>query len=246
MASRSPPGSGEHRGDRRGQRVRHARHRRRRERRRPFGTSSGAGHRSHRRGNPPPRPGRRGHRAGPAARGRGEVGAARRVPAGRGDGRGRRVARRLGSPMVGRERELARLRQTFEAAIADRSCQLFTIRHPGRRQVPAGRRVPRFTGGCHGPSRPVPPVRGGRRSSRGQVVKKAAGLEDFDPPEEIERRSSRCWARTARRARRWPSCSPRPSTTARSRNRSGRNPVVPRGRRADGTARGGVRRHPLG
>ena len=29
--------------------------------------------------------------------------------------------------MVGRERELARLRQAFEAAVADRSCQLFTI-----------------------------------------------------------------------------------------------------------------------
>ena len=29
--------------------------------------------------------------------------------------------------MVGRERELARLRQTFEVAITDRSCQLFTV-----------------------------------------------------------------------------------------------------------------------
>ena len=72
------------------------------------------------------------------------------------------VARRLDSPMVGRERELARLRQTFEAAIADRSCQLFTILGTaGGRQVPAGRRVPRFARRGHGPSRPVPPVRRG-------------------------------------------------------------------------------------
>jgi class 3 adenylate cyclase len=36
-------------------------------------------------------------------------------------------ARRLDSPMVGREPELAKLRQTFDSAIADRSCRLFTI-----------------------------------------------------------------------------------------------------------------------
>jgi hypothetical protein len=40
------------------------------------------------------------------------------------------LARRLDSPMVGRERELLRLRHAFEAAIADRSCQLFTILAP--------------------------------------------------------------------------------------------------------------------
>ncbi|HEX5469120.1 MAG TPA: adenylate/guanylate cyclase domain-containing protein, partial [Gaiellaceae bacterium] len=37
------------------------------------------------------------------------------------------VARRLDTPLVGRETELRRLRDAFEQAGADRSCQLFTI-----------------------------------------------------------------------------------------------------------------------
>ena len=36
------------------------------------------------------------------------------------------LARHLDAPMVGRERELARLRDAFSQAVADRSCQLFT------------------------------------------------------------------------------------------------------------------------
>jgi class 3 adenylate cyclase/tetratricopeptide (TPR) repeat protein len=36
-------------------------------------------------------------------------------------------ARRLDAPLVGRERELRRLREAFGQAVADRSCQLFTI-----------------------------------------------------------------------------------------------------------------------
>jgi class 3 adenylate cyclase len=36
-------------------------------------------------------------------------------------------ARRLDVPMVGRERELRRLRDAFEQAVRDRSCQLFTV-----------------------------------------------------------------------------------------------------------------------
>jgi class 3 adenylate cyclase/tetratricopeptide (TPR) repeat protein len=37
------------------------------------------------------------------------------------------VARRLDSPLVGRERQLAQLRQAFEEVVADRVCHLFTI-----------------------------------------------------------------------------------------------------------------------
>jgi class 3 adenylate cyclase/tetratricopeptide (TPR) repeat protein len=40
------------------------------------------------------------------------------------------IARRLDSPLVGRERELRVLRQTFERAAADRTCQLVTILGP--------------------------------------------------------------------------------------------------------------------
>ncbi|MEO8422848.1 MAG: adenylate/guanylate cyclase domain-containing protein [Actinomycetota bacterium] len=99
-------------------------------------------------------------------------------------------ARRLDSPMVGRERELARLRQTFEAAIADRSCQLFTIL--GTPGVGKSRLVEEFVGSIGEAT-----VLRGRCLSYGEgitffpvgeVVKEAAGLEDFDAPEEIERK----------------------------------------------------------
>ena len=100
------------------------------------------------------------------------------------------VARRLGSPMVGRERELARLRQTFEAAIADRSCQLFTIL--GTPGVGKSRLVEEFLGSLGDATvlrgRCLPYGEGITFFPVGEVVKEAAGLEDFDPPEEIERK----------------------------------------------------------
>src|SRR5207302_6902565 len=37
---------------------------------------------------------------------------------------------RLGSPLVGRDLELAALEQTFDLAVADRSCHLFTVLGP--------------------------------------------------------------------------------------------------------------------
>ena len=37
------------------------------------------------------------------------------------------IARRLVSPMVGRERERRRLHDAFDQAVGDRSCQLFTV-----------------------------------------------------------------------------------------------------------------------
>ncbi len=99
-------------------------------------------------------------------------------------------ARRLDSPMVGRERELARLRQTFEAAVADRSCQLFTIL--GTPGVGKSRLVEEFLGSLADATvlrgRCLPYGEGITFFPVGEVVKEAAGLEDFDPPDEIERK----------------------------------------------------------
>ena len=100
------------------------------------------------------------------------------------------VARRLDSPMVGRERELARLRQTFEAAIADRSCQLITIL--GTPGVGKSRLVEEFLGSLGEATvlrgRCLPYGEGITFFPVGEVVKEAAGLEDFDEPDEIERK----------------------------------------------------------
>ena len=100
------------------------------------------------------------------------------------------LARRLDSPMVGRERELARLRQAFEAAIADRSCQLFTIL--GTPGVGKSRLVEEFLGSLGGATvlrgRCLPYGEGITFFPVGEVVKEAAGLEDFDAPDEIERK----------------------------------------------------------
>jgi class 3 adenylate cyclase/tetratricopeptide (TPR) repeat protein len=99
-------------------------------------------------------------------------------------------ARRLDSPMVGRERELARLRQAFEAAVADRSCQLFTVL--GAPGVGKSRLVEEFLGSLAGATvlrgRCLPYGEGITFFPVGEVVKEAAGLEDFDAPEEIERK----------------------------------------------------------
>ena len=100
------------------------------------------------------------------------------------------VARRLDSPMVGRERELARLRQTFEAAIADRSCQLFTIL--GTAGVGKSRLVEELLGSLGGATvlrgRCLPYGEGITFFPVGEVLKEAAGLDDFDAPDEIERK----------------------------------------------------------
>ena len=101
------------------------------------------------------------------------------------------LGRRLDSPMVGRERELARLRQTFESAIADRSCQLFTIF--GAPGVGKSRLAEEFLGSLGAATtvlrgRCLPYGEGITFFPVGEVVKEAAGLEDFDAPEEIERK----------------------------------------------------------
>jgi tetratricopeptide (TPR) repeat protein len=100
------------------------------------------------------------------------------------------LARRLDSPMVGRERELGRLRQAFEAAVADRSCQLFTVL--GTPGVGKSRLVEEFLGSLADATvlrgRCLPYGEGITFFPVGEVVKEAAGLEDFDAPEEIERK----------------------------------------------------------
>jgi class 3 adenylate cyclase/tetratricopeptide (TPR) repeat protein len=100
------------------------------------------------------------------------------------------LARRLDSPMVGRERELARLTHAFEAAVADRSCQLFTVL--GTPGVGKSRLVEEFLGSLGAATvlrgRCLPYGEGITFFPVGEVVKEAAGLEDFDAPEEIERK----------------------------------------------------------
>jgi class 3 adenylate cyclase len=101
------------------------------------------------------------------------------------------VARRLDSPMIGRERQLAQLRQAFEAAAADRSCQLFTVLAPPG--VGKSRLTQEFLAGIAGEAtilrgRCLPYGDGITFFPVGEVVKDAVGLEDFDAPEEIERK----------------------------------------------------------
>ena len=101
------------------------------------------------------------------------------------------VARRLDSPMVGRDRPLAQLRQAFDAAVDDRSCQLFTVL--GAPGVGKSRLVAEFLGAVQGEStvlrgRCLPYGEGITFFPVGEVVKEAAGLDDFDAPEEIERK----------------------------------------------------------
>jgi len=99
--------------------------------------------------------------------------------------------RRLDSPMVGRDRQLVQIRRVFEAATTDRSCQLFTVL--GSPGVGKSRLVEEFVSGLEGQAtvlrgRCLPYGDGITFFPVGEVVKEAAGLDDFDPPEEIERK----------------------------------------------------------
>jgi class 3 adenylate cyclase/tetratricopeptide (TPR) repeat protein len=101
------------------------------------------------------------------------------------------VARRLDSPMVGRERQLGRLRQAFDGVVADRSCQLVTV--IGAPGVGKSRLTEEFVRGLHGRAtvlrgRCLPYGDGITFFPVGEVMKEAAGLDDFDAPEEIERK----------------------------------------------------------
>ena len=101
------------------------------------------------------------------------------------------VRRRLDSPMVGRERQLDQIRRVFEAATGDRACQLFTVLGPPG--VGKSRLVEEFLVPLREPAtvlrgRCLPYGEGITFYPVGEVVKEAAGLDDFDPPEEIERK----------------------------------------------------------
>ena len=100
-------------------------------------------------------------------------------------------ARRLDAPMVGRDRQLDSLRRAFEGVAADRACHLFTIL--GTAGVGKSRLVEEFIKDVAGRAE----VLRGRCISYGrgitfwpvaEVVKGAAGLQDFGEPETVERK----------------------------------------------------------
>ena len=80
--------------------------------------------------------------------------------------------------------------QTFESAIADRSCQLFTVL--GTAGVGKSRLVEEFLGSLGEATvlrgRCLPYGEGITFFPVGEVLKEAAGLDDFDAPDEIERK----------------------------------------------------------
>ena len=97
-----------------------------------------------------------------------------------------RYARRVESPMIGRERERRRLADAFEQAVGDPSCQLFTIL--GAAGVGKSRLVQEFLHALG----PEPLVARGRCLPYGEgitywpvieAVRDAAHLEDADSPE---------------------------------------------------------------
>ena len=97
-------------------------------------------------------------------------------------------ARRMDSPMVGRGRELAFLRQAFDRAVSDRACQLFTILAPPG--VGKSRLVEEFLRRIQGAAilrgRCLPYGEGITFFPVIETVKQAAGLADFDAPDVVE------------------------------------------------------------
>jgi class 3 adenylate cyclase/tetratricopeptide (TPR) repeat protein len=98
-------------------------------------------------------------------------------------------ARRLDSPMIGRERPLALLLQLFEGAVADRACHLFTIL--GSAGVGKSRLVEEFLRRLEGDAgvlrgRCLPYGDGITYFPVLEIVKEAAGLADFDAPDVVE------------------------------------------------------------
>ena len=86
------------------------------------------------------------------------------------------VPRRLDSPMVGRERQLAQLHQAFEAADADEACQLFTVLGPAG--VGKSRLVQEFVAGLGDRADPaweVPTLRRGHHVFPGRRGDQAGG-----------------------------------------------------------------------
>jgi DNA-binding SARP family transcriptional activator len=95
---------------------------------------------------------------------------------------------RLVSPMVGRERERRRLRDVFDQAVGDRSCQLFTVLGPAG--VGKSRLVHEFLAdvACQALAargRCLPYGEGITFWPLLEVVKEAVGLDDGDSPETV-------------------------------------------------------------
>jgi class 3 adenylate cyclase/tetratricopeptide (TPR) repeat protein len=97
-------------------------------------------------------------------------------------------ARRMDSPMIGRDREAALLRQAFDRAINDRACQMFTVLGPPG--VGKSRLVEEFAGSVGSTTvlrgRCLPYGEGITYFPILEMVKEAAGLADFDAPEVVE------------------------------------------------------------
>ncbi len=99
------------------------------------------------------------------------------------------VPRHLDSPMVGRERQLAQLGQSFAAAVEDSSCQLFTVL--GSAGVGKSRLVEEFLSSLDGRAlvlrgRCLPYGEGITYYPVVEAIKQAAGLSDFDLPDVVE------------------------------------------------------------
>ncbi|MGZ5318621.1 MAG: ATP-binding protein, partial [Actinomycetota bacterium] len=99
--------------------------------------------------------------------------------------------RHSGSPMVGRERQLAQLRQAYEAAIEDGGCQLFTLL--GSAGVGKSRLVEELISGLGDRAtvlmgRCLPYGEGITYYPVVEAIKQAAGLADFDLPDVVEAR----------------------------------------------------------
>jgi class 3 adenylate cyclase/tetratricopeptide (TPR) repeat protein len=99
------------------------------------------------------------------------------------------VPRRLDSPMVGRARQLAQLRQAFEATVDDVACQLFTLLGPAG--IGKSRLVEEFLSDLGSDAevlrgRCLPYGEGITYFPVVEAIKQAAGLADFDLPDVVE------------------------------------------------------------
>ncbi len=99
------------------------------------------------------------------------------------------MPRHFGSPMVGRERQLAQLRQAYEAAVEEAGCHLFTLL--GSAGVGKSRLVEEFLsrlgdGAMVLQGRCLPYGEGITYYPVVEAIKQAAGLADFDPPDVVE------------------------------------------------------------
>jgi class 3 adenylate cyclase/tetratricopeptide (TPR) repeat protein len=99
-------------------------------------------------------------------------------------------ARRLDSPLVGRERELHLLGQAFERTVSERACHLFTVLGPAG--VGKSRLVEQFLAGLSDArllrGRCLPYGEGITFYPVVEVLKQAAGIADFEDPNEAERK----------------------------------------------------------